>query len=105
MNHRRSGPIVDFMNIQVLLDERDIDIDDIRYYLSAVLTQELLSFRDEPKDLTRMIWSGNLSARLYDMEERFVRELQEQLNEGVTDEAKVEEILSEIEAVCSQRHR
>ena len=93
------------MDIQALLEERDIDLDDIRYYLSHQLSQELLSFRDTPKDLIRLIWSGKLAARLYDMEERFVRDLQEQLNDGTIDRSKVEELMSEIDLVCSQRHR
>ena len=77
------------MTVRRLLDEYDLSIDDIRWYLSCEVTDSLLIHKDTPDDLTRVVWSGELEARLYDMEERFLASLQDELDRGLTDEPAV----------------
>ena len=77
------------MNVRHLMEEYGLSIDDIRWHLSFEITNSLLLHNDSPEDLTRVIWSGELEARLYDLEERFLASLQDELDRGLTDEAAV----------------
>ncbi|MFW5684693.1 MAG: hypothetical protein ACOC1I_07565 [Spirochaetota bacterium] len=74
-----------------LQNEYDLTLDDIRWYLSVRMTESLLSQRETPEEITRRIWSGKLESELYDMEERFVRDLQDQLDRSLIDEQHVRE--------------
>jgi len=77
------------MRIRDLMEEYGLSIDDIRWYLAYEITDTLRLLNDTPDDLTRLIWSGELEARLYDLEERFLASLQEELDRGLTDEVAV----------------
>ncbi len=85
------------MNIKTLLEEYSLEIDDVRWYLSKIMTRKLLSFIDTPGELTRLIWSGELNDGLYNMEERYLQELQDQMDEKTLDESHVRDILKEME--------
>ena len=74
-----------------LLKEYDLSLDDIRWYLSSRITDSLLSQREDPEEITRRIWSGSLESELYDMEERFLRDLQDELERGLIDNQHVRE--------------
>lgn len=91
------------MTVRQLMDEYDLEIDDIRWYLSGLKAYALLELRDEPEELTRRIWSGALESELYDLEERYLRDLEDQLNRDVIDETVVRDILQE--AVAAKRKR
>jgi len=84
--------------------EYDLEIDDLRWHLSTVLAERLLSYREKKRDLIRLIWSGSFEGELYDMEERFLAELQNRLDEGSQDEIKVREILKEVVASREKRY-
>lgn len=77
------------MSVTQLQEEYDLSLDDIRWYLSVRITESLLSQRESPEEITRRIWSGQLEAELYDMEERFLRELADQLDRDLIDEQHV----------------
>lgn len=79
------------MSIQRIQNEFDLSLDDIRWYLAKRLTESLLSQRDSPEEITRRIWSGSLESELYDMEERFLRDLQDELDRELIDEQTVRE--------------
>jgi hypothetical protein len=79
------------MSVLSLQEEFDLSLDDIRWYLSVRITESLLSQRETPQAITRRIWSGSLEGELYDMEERFLRELQEQLDRNLIDDQHVRE--------------
>ena len=83
------------VNIRDLLKEYDLEIDDLRWYLSIQMTERLLTYREEPLLLTELIWRGTLGDELYDMEERYLRESQEQMDRGVLDETRVREQLNQ----------
>jgi hypothetical protein len=92
------------VKIRELLTENDLQIDDIRWYLATREAERLLSYRDHKRELVRLIWSGALEGDLYDMEERFLEELQTRLDRGSRDEAQVRSILKEIVAARQQRY-
>ena len=79
------------MSVTALQKEYDLSLDDIRWYLATRIAESLLSQRDQPQELTRRIWSGSLESELYDMEERFVRDVQDELDRGLIDEQHVRE--------------
>jgi hypothetical protein len=79
------------MSVAGIRDEYDLSLDDIRWYLSSSITDSLLSQRDRPEEIVRRVWSGSLEGELYDMEERFLRSLQDELDRGLIDESTVRE--------------
>lgn len=91
------------MNVKALLKEYNLEIDDVRWYLSEVMCQRLSSMQENPDEITRFIWSGEMSDELYNMEESFLQTLQDQLDEKTLDEAHLRDTLSEMEA--SRRRR
>ena len=86
------------------MQEYDLEIDDIRWYLAAMQAQRLLSYKENKRELIRLIWSGSLEGELYDMEERFLSELQSLLEQGSRDEIQVRAVLREIIASREKRY-
>lgn len=93
------------MKIQHIIEEYNFEIDDIRWYLSELLCQKFLSYKGNEKELTRYIWSGELASALHEMEDRFVADLQDQMDRALSDEAMVREIMKEIEMSKIKRNR
>ncbi len=91
------------MKVKQLLEEYNLDIDDLRWHLCTELSQRLLSHGKKPDELTRLIWAGTLEEELYDMEERWLRQTQAQLDEKTLDEAHLRDRLAEME--ISRRRR
>lgn len=91
------------MTIKNLLVEYDIEIDDVRWYLSKLQAERLLEYRDDMARLQRLIWSGKLEAELYHIEERFLVELQDKYDSKQSDESEIRTIFSEIRAEKSKR--
>jgi hypothetical protein len=91
------------MNSKTLMEEYDVEIDDVRWYLSVGKAEELLSHYQEPKGLIRMIWDKSLEETLYNMEERFIERLDADLADGTADEVKIRQIFSEIKAARRRR--
>ncbi len=89
--------------IHKLMKEYNLEIDDIRWYLSGILSSRFLAFSESPDELTRYIWSGKLDKDLYNMEEAFLSDLVEQFENDLTDEAFIREKFGEISAAkCSR---
>lgn len=93
------------MNIKMLMKEYGFELDDIRWYLAWETSIRLLAYQSEPEELARLVWSGKLADELYDMEERFLEELQEKLDRSLTDEHRVRELFAEIEREKRRRRR
>jgi len=91
------------VNIKELLDEYNIELDDVRWYLSRQHALRLLEYKDRHTDLCRLICSGRLEADLYRMEERFLAELQEKIDTRQTDESELRKVLAEIDSIKSKR--
>lgn len=91
------------MTVQELLQEFGFELDDVRWYLSVVMTERILRRKEKPLELTEFVWSGALERELYDMEERYLRELQNDLDRNLTDETRIRETFHQI--AREKRHR
>ena len=83
-------------HIESILEELELDIDDIKWFLATQMATSLLSYQEEPALLARHIWSGKLEAELYRMEERFLEELESKLESGQADREEVMEQMQEV---------
>jgi len=92
------------LTIQKLLKEYNLEIDDVRWYLSQLMTQRLLSHNENPGELTKFIWSGELHDEIYNMEERYLKELQDHMDEKTLDESHARDTLKEMENARRNRH-
>ena len=92
------------MTIEELLDEYGLEISDVRWYLALTMAQSLLEHRDNARELIHNIWSGRLEAELYQMEERFMADIQTKLDQRRMDEHQLRELLQEIRAARSSRN-
>jgi len=92
------------LKIAELLEELDLSIDDVRWYLAALQTERLLALKESPPEITRLLWSGALERELYNMEERFLAEQEQALRRGRRDEAAVRELLSEVARARALRY-
>jgi uncharacterized protein (UPF0548 family) len=92
------------MKIAELLEELDLTLDDIRWFLAVRQTERLLSLKDTPLEITRLLWSGSLESELYDMEERFLAEQNDALRRGRKDETAVRQLLAEVARARARRY-
>lgn len=84
------------MDLKEILREYDLTLDDVRWYLAALLAQRLTEYKEKIPELTKYIWSGELEDELYNMEEEYIAHLQSKLNSAHYDEHRIREILREI---------
>lgn len=91
------------MNSKTLMEEYDLEIDDVRWYLCVQKAEEILSHYQEPRQLIQMIWNKSLEESLYNMEERFLEDLDKELQSGGADEIKIRQTFSEIKAARRRR--
>jgi len=87
------------------MKEFGFQIDDVRWHLCSEIAQRFLALRDHPDELTRLIWSGKVETELYDMEERYLRSLQEDLDRALTDEAHLRQLFQEVRRSKLRRTR
>lgn len=93
------------MTLASLLEEYDLSLDDIRWYLASLITNSILENRDRPEEITRRIWSGALEAELYNMEEAYLKHTQEDLSRGLTDEQFVRDQFEQARLLKMRRPR
>lgn len=91
------------MSVWKMLEEYNLELDDVRWYCASLLAERLLNFKNKKKELIRFIWSGELDGELYNMEERFVQSLQDELDRNLQDEPHIRAYLGEIEAAKAKR--
>ena len=91
------------MTIAQIIDEYDIEVDDVRWYLATGEAERVLSYNETPEDLAALIQSGRLEADWYRMEERYLEELQEKLDSAIIDESEVRKICAAIETARRKR--
>ncbi len=89
--------------IKELMTEYSIKIDDIRWLVSTQIQNSILSYKENLKELTKLIWSGKLEADLYNMEERYLEDIASQLDRGLVDEAWIREQFAEVSALRCRR--
>ena len=93
------------MTMQQLLEEYDLNLDDVRWYLALSQADRLISYKERPRDLALEIWAGRLEAQLYNMEERFLADRDERLANKLTSEHRIREELGEIRIAKRRRQR
>ena len=80
--------------VHELMKELDLELDDVRWYLSVNLAETLLKYQTSPRRLIEEIWSGKLGDTLFQMEERYLEELENSYQKHSTDEAHLREFFS-----------
>jgi hypothetical protein len=93
------------MTIKELLKEYNLEIDDVRWYMSTYMAQILLTYQNEPDLLARYIWSGELEGDFYNMEEKLLVDLQDQLDRDLTDITRIRELMSEMDFLRKKRNK
>jgi uncharacterized protein (UPF0548 family) len=93
------------MTIKELLKEYNLEIDDVRWYMSTYMAQRLLTYQNEPDLLARYIWSGELEGDFYNMEEKLLVDLQDQLDRDLTDITRIRELMSEMDFLRKKRNK
>lgn len=91
------------MTVKDLLIEYNLEIDDVRWYMANYMTQKLLSYHREPELMAKYIWSGELESDFYNMEEKLLADLQDQLDRNVTDESLLRDLMSEMDFLRKKR--
>ena len=93
------------MTLKSLLNEYNLTLDDVRWYLSRQLTDSILTNRDDPEAIAHRIWSGALEAELYNMEETYINRLQDESDRGIRDEQAIRDELEQARILKIQRGR
>lgn len=93
------------MTVTELMKEYNLEIDDIRWYMSILEAEKLLNFPQDRKELIRYIWSGELETSLYNMEENYINTLQDQMDRNITDESDLRDIFKEAEMAAIKRRK
>ncbi len=93
------------MNIKQLMKEYNLEIDDIRWYLSIREAEKLIDLTPDKDQLVRYIWSGELADNLYNMEEVYIDSLEDQIERNITDESNIRDFFAEAELFTLKRKR
>lgn len=91
------------MKIYELMKEYKIEMDDVRWFLSLQKARDLATKALDPVDLVVYVHSKELEADLYDMEQRYLDEVQSQWDLKRFDEADVREVLYRINREKNRR--
>lgn len=81
------------MTVNAIMEEYHLTIDDVRWFLSVQKAKEIFAFEENPFQLVQYIHSKQLEVDLYDMEDRFLEELQNRYDNKLIDEATVRDEL------------
>lgn len=84
------------MTINSLLDEFELTLNDVRWYLAHRITFSILELKSNESELVKLIESGELEDKLYNMEERYLEELQDLLDRDKIDEVNIRESFNEM---------
>lgn len=85
------------------MDEYNLEIDDIRWYLSVQMTEEIMNYQTTQWRLIEEIWSGRLGDQLFRLEEKFMEDHERLWNSGQAEEGKIRDIFAAVRA--SKRRR
>ncbi len=90
------------MDVHGELEAAGLTLDDVRWHLSLETTKRLLTYVEEPEELAKLIWSSSLESDLYEMEDKAIARLQEDIDRGLSDDTDLHEF---VESVRASRHR
>jgi FMN phosphatase YigB (HAD superfamily) len=93
------------MTVSEMMEEFQLEIDDIRWYLSTGMAERLLTYRDNPEELEKLIWSGKLGDDLYHMEEQYLSNLEDEHSRGLLDEVQIRNFFHEALAAKRKRYK
>ena len=85
------------------MKEYNLEIDDIRWYLSILEAEKLEILIKNKEQIVRYIWSGELADNLYNMEELYINSLQDHLERNITDESNIRDFFAEAELASNKR--
>ncbi len=91
------------MNINSIMNEYGIEPNDVRWYLANNNAFTLLEYHNDVEGLVKYIECGQLEVDLYNMEERYIEELQDLADRNKLDEVDVREIFNKIIMLKSKR--
>jgi len=86
------------MTVEQLMDEYGLSMNDIRWYLCSQITYGILELTKAPDEITAYLWSGKLEADLYNAEEKYIDNLQDELDKEIKTEAEIRDIFSSVVA-------
>ena len=92
------------MSLLGQFEAEGIEIDDIRWYLSRLEAERVLTYRDDLDALANLIHSGRLEADWYRMEERYIERLEEKLAAHTTDDGEISKNIREVDAARTLRN-
>ena len=84
------------MIVKQIMKESNISIDDVRWYLCLEVTKKILSLQNSPMELVDFIHSKKLEIELYEIEERYINQLENEYANQLIYEATIREILYKI---------
>ncbi|QEN06227.1 hypothetical protein EW093_16540 [Thiospirochaeta perfilievii] len=93
------------MNIKELMKEYSFELNDVRWYLANNIALECIEMSNRENDLTSFISSGELEARVYNMEERFIEDLQDLSDRNRMDESNIRDIFNNIYSLKLKRNK
>ena len=91
------------MNINNLMEEFCLEPNDVRWYLSNNLAFSILEHTANQEELAKYIESGNLEVDLYNLEEKYLLELQDLADRDKLDEVDIREIFNQIAIMKRKR--
>lgn len=91
------------MIVKEIMKESNISIDDVRWYLCLEVAKKLLALQNNPIELVSYIHSKNLEIELYEIEQRYIDQLEKEYEQKIIDEATIREILYRINKEKSKR--
>ncbi len=86
------------MTVEQLMDEYGLSMNDIRWYLCSQITFGILELTKTPDEITAYLWSGKLEADLYNIEEKYIAALQEEMQKEIKTETEIRDIFSSVVA-------
>lgn len=86
------------MIVEELMEEYGLSMNDIRWYLCSQITFGILELTKTPDEITACFWSGKLEAELYNIEERFIASLKDEIEKNIKTEAEIRDIFSSVTA-------
>ncbi len=91
------------ITVQSLMEEYDLEIADIRWLLATEEVERVLTYKNNPKALAEQYFQGEISSKLYNWDDRFIEELQQDLSRNLTEESHIREVFQK--ALCLKRER
>ncbi|MGL1891940.1 MAG: hypothetical protein OCD02_09955 [Spirochaetaceae bacterium] len=91
------------MNIKQLMEEYSIESNDVRWYLCNNLAFSLLDYQNDQDGLTKHLESGQLEVDMYNLEDKYIDDLQDLTDRNKIDDVNIRETFNKIAILKSKR--